>query len=61
MWKIIQQVNPVWNFDATGSVIKNVTGQKAPLLYSLVSHDNLRKKIIPIGEFVTTSHTASSI
>lgn len=48
MWKIIQQVNPVWNFDATGSVIKNVTGQKAPLLYSLVSHDNFRKKIIPI-------------
>ncbi len=31
--------NPVWNFDATGSVIVHIPGQKKPLLYSLVMHD----------------------
>ena len=61
MWKVIQEVNPIWNFDATGSVIKNFRRQKMPLLYSLVSHDNVLKQILPIAEFITTSHTIDSI
>ena len=61
MWRLIQQNNPVWNFDATGTVIQNIKKQKKPLLYSLVVHDNLQKQIIPVAEFITTSHSINSI
>jgi hypothetical protein len=53
--------NPVWNFDATGSVIVLISGQKKPLLYSLVMHDTDQHKILPVAEFVTTLHDAENI
>ena len=61
IWQVIQLNNQLWNFDATGSIIKNVRNQKAPNLYSLVVHDIIEKKVIPVAEFITTSHTINSI
>jgi hypothetical protein len=42
-------------------VIVDVPNQSKPLLYSLVARDIKYKSIIPIGEFVTTSHSSNSI
>ena len=50
IWQVIQLNNQLWNFDATGSIIKNVRNQKAPYLYSLVVHDIIEK-----------SHTCSRV
>lgn len=61
MWLEIQKVNPIWYFDATGSIFKNVRSQKQTLLYSLVTHDTMNKSILPIAEFLTTSHCTSNI
>lgn len=57
----IQRVNPVWHLDATGSVTKNIQGQKAPFLYSLVMHDPENNTIVPIFDFVSTSHCSITI
>ena len=51
--------NPVWYFDATGSVLVNVIDEKQPLLYSIVAHDFDKNTIIPIGEFCTTLQSDS--
>lgn len=61
MWSEIRNINPVLYFDATGSIIVDIPNQNKPLLYSLVAHDVKNKCIMPIGEFVTTSHTSNSI
>jgi hypothetical protein len=53
--------NPICYFDATGSVMRRVDSQNMAFLYSLIMHDPLTKKTIPISEFVTTSHTTISI
>ena len=60
-WKKIRRNYPVWHFDATGSILKNIPGQKKPYLYSLVAHDQKNKLILPIAEFITTSHNSISI
>jgi hypothetical protein len=61
MWLHTQIVNPVWYFDATGSIIIDVFGEKTPLLYSLVCHDLSTKTIIFIYEFITMSHSEDSL
>ena len=61
MWLCAQIVNPVWYFDATGSIHVDILGEKTPLLYSMVFHDTNTKCIIPIFEFVTTSHSEDSL
>ena len=53
--------NPIWFFDATGGIIKNVSRQKKPFLYSLVMHDPKENVIVPFAEFITTSHTTLNI
>lgn len=53
-------VYPVWNFDATGRVIKNI-GRDFTYLYSIVMRDTINKKIIPFAEFATNSHTVCNI
>lgn len=58
---MIRKKYPVWHFDATGSILKHINGQKKPYLYSLVSHDQEKKIILPIAEFFTTSHNSTSI
>lgn len=54
-------VNPIWYFDATGSVICDILGEKTPLLYSMVCHDTETKTILPVFEFITTSHSEDSL
>lgn len=61
MWLHTQMINPVWHFDATGSIICDISGEKTPLLYSMVCHDTVTKTIIPVYEFVTTSHSEDSL
>ncbi|CAF0867508.1 unnamed protein product [Brachionus calyciflorus] len=61
IWKKIYQYNPVLYFDATGSIVRDIKGQKKPFLYSMVAHDTNSKQIIPIVEFITTLHTTSNI
>ena len=60
-WNIIQNSYPIWHFDATGSIIKNIAGQKKPFFYSIISRDLKKKLILPIAEFVTTAHDSVSI
>jgi hypothetical protein len=61
MWLHVQTVNPVWCFDATGGIIRDVLDEKRALLYSAVFHDDETKSIIPAFEFVTTNHTEDNI
>lgn len=61
MWKIIFTRYPIWFFDATGSIIKNVSGQKLPFFYSIVCYDPQTHSIIPLSEFTTTCQTITSI
>jgi hypothetical protein len=51
----------MWNFDATGTVINSVIGQKKPFLYSIVVHDHKKRIILNLADFVTTEHTTTSI
>ena len=53
--------HPILYFDATGSILKDVKRQKKPFLYSLVMHDSETESIIPLAEFMTTSHLQSNI
>ena len=61
MWFQIQHITPIWYFDATGGVIKNVPGQSVPNFYSTIAYDVQNKKYIPIFEFVTTDQTSVNI
>ncbi len=61
MWIQSQHFNPVGYFDATGSIIRNIPGEKMPLLYSMVSHDTSTKIIFPVFEFITTSHSEDNL
>ena len=61
IWLKILELNPIWYFDATGSILKKITNQNQPLLYSIVCHDPLNEQIIPIFEFHTTSHNDITI
>ncbi len=61
MWLHAQMVNPVWYFDATGSIITDILGEKTPLLYSMVCHDTVTETIIPVYEFITTSHSEDNL
>ena len=57
----MKQINPILYFDATGSILPKIRNQKTPYLYTIVCHDTLNKKIIPIAEWFSTSHTQLSI
>ena len=61
MWTAIQKDYPVWFFDATGSVIKNVERQKKPLLYSIAMYDRAKHVLVSLADFVTTSHSSMNI
>ncbi len=41
IWKEIIKNFPIWYLDASGNVFKEIEGQAAPLLYSIVCHDNV--------------------
>lgn len=57
----MEKYNPIWYFDATGSILKKVPNQGDCKLYSIVCHDNTKRKIIPVAEFFTTDHHAYNI
>ena len=61
MWSLIQNVNPVWFFDATGSILADVPLNNSPLLYSIVCYDNDTNSIIPVAEFFTTCQETTTI
>jgi hypothetical protein len=63
MLESIKKLNAssIFYFDATGGITKNVKKQKAPFLYSMVVYDGINHNIIPIAEFLTTSHTQTNI
>ena len=58
---MIKKNNPIWYIDATGGIHHKINGQKDILIYRTVSYDEINKKIIPIFDFVTTSHTGQSL
>ena len=60
IWTHIRRKYPIWFFDATGSVMKDVDEKKV-FLYSIVMYDEENENIIPISEFVTNDHTQSNI
>ena len=47
MYFLNQIRNPIWNFDATGSVLRSIKNQKKPYLYSIVNYDPKNKINIP--------------
>ena len=51
MWEIIQQENPIWFFDATGSMLKDKPSNKEILLYSIICYDQTKHNLIPVAEF----------
>jgi hypothetical protein len=51
MWEIIQQANPIWYIDATGSILKDKPNKKEVLLYSIVCYDRPRQNFIQVAEF----------
>lgn len=57
----IQKQNLVWHLDATGSIIKNIPGQSLPFLFSTVMHDPSTNTILPVYEFISTSHNTTTI
>ena len=61
MYFLIQKCNPIWHLDSTGNVLQSINGQKSSYLYSIVSHDPINKKNIPIFEWISTSHTQTTI
>lgn len=61
MYYLNQLRNPIWNFDATGSILKNIKNQKRPYIYSIVSYDPKNRINIPFCEWFSTCHTQSSI
>ena len=61
MWKIVRNVNPIWFFDATGNIHRDINRQKKPFFYSLVCHDTNVKSIIPVAEFLSTANDQNTI
>ena len=51
MGEIIQQENPVWYIDATGSILKGRPSKSQILLYSIVCYDRTRENLIQVAEF----------
>lgn len=52
---------PIIFFDSTGSIHKDIPDQKKPFLYSLVFHDTIKHKILPLAEFISTAHDQITI
>ena len=61
IWEIIQRKNPIWFFDATGSIIQKKKYQKLPLLYSLVAYDPELRVILSVAEFISSAHDQDTI
>ncbi|CAF0989827.1 unnamed protein product, partial [Brachionus calyciflorus] len=60
-WALIKQYDPIWYFDATGSIMAKFPNQKETLLFSIVANDSLNKVSISIADFLTSSNDTISI
>lgn len=56
IWNNVREFNPIWFFDATGSIHKKVFDQPKPYLCSMVCRDVKKKLIIPVADFLTTKN-----
>lgn len=61
MWGIIEEIDSVWYFDATGKLMPKYKDQQETLLYSLISHDSIAKNLIPIADFLSNSNDSLTI
>ena len=61
MWNEALKKYPIIFFDATGNVHQDIKNQSKPLLYSMVFRDLNKKLIVPLAEFLTTSHDQINI
>ncbi len=61
MWRTISLNNAVWYVDATSNIHRKVQGQKRIFLYTIAAHDALKKTIVNVANFITTSHTSSNL
>lgn len=61
MWEIIQEHNPIWFIDATGSLLKDKPTNKDILLYTILCHDRRNHNLIPIAEFFLDDQSSVSI
>ncbi|CAF0770039.1 unnamed protein product [Brachionus calyciflorus] len=50
---VVQKNFPIWFFDATGCILKDIPGESKTILFSIVCHDVSRKIIIPLADFFT--------
>ncbi len=55
------QQNPVWYFDATGSILKKKVVVDPIYMYSIAIHDPLRRVIVSLADFFTSRHTSMMI
>jgi hypothetical protein len=60
IWKKIRTMYPVWFFDATGGILRNVDDLDT-LWYSIICYDPVNKKTIPFYEFATNKNTSLNI
>ena len=60
MWSQIRNKHPVWYFDSSGSVMKDVDNKRI-FIYSLVCYDEENQNVIPVSEFLTNDQTQSNI
>lgn len=60
IWEYIQKSNPIWFFDSTGCIFKNIN-QKDPQLYSIIIHDKKKKQLVPLFEFIDTERNEARI
>ncbi|CAF1007477.1 unnamed protein product [Brachionus calyciflorus] len=61
LWALIKEKDPIWYFDATGSIIAKLPNQKETLLFSIVANDSKNKTSISVADFLTSSNVTISI
>ncbi|CAF1049276.1 unnamed protein product [Brachionus calyciflorus] len=61
LWALIKEKDPIWYFDATGSIMAKLPNQKETLLFSIVANDSKNKTSISLADFLTSSNDTISI
>ncbi|CAF1066555.1 unnamed protein product [Brachionus calyciflorus] len=60
LWALLKEKDPIWYFDATGSIMAKLPNQKETLLFSIVV-DSKDKTSISVADFLTSSNDTISI
>ena len=61
LWALIKENDPIWYFDATGSIMAKLPNQKETLLFSIVANDSKNKTSISVADFLTSSNDTITI